>query len=333
MRTLKDNMTPTSTDNTTTTEEREPLATGFDAEALRCETLAVRIKFHWLGTSKTLSADQKARAAEPFGAVARQLTAAKKLLDTSHPAYRAVTAVRTKIKAVIENHTLPFPEPGVRLLRQSELSRFDSMLARLSCELDEAVLELDNRFEELKADARIRLGELYREEDYPQTLVGLFRVEHDYPAVEPPEYLKRISPQVYEAERRRIAARFDEAAQLAEDAFLDEFAKLIDHLTERLGSDDGKPRVFRDSAIGNLDAFFDRFGRLRSGLSRSGDLDRLVEEARQALLGNRPQRIRDNGLLRQQIAADLVRVQSQLDGLMVDRPRRNIIRPNDTKAA
>lgn len=306
---------------------------GFDADALRCETLAVRIKFHWLGTSKTLSADQKARAAEPFGAVARQLTAAKKLLDTSHPAYRAVTAVRTKIKAVIENHTLPFPETGVRLLRQSELARFDAMLERLSSELHEAVAELDSRFEELKADARIRLGELFREEDYPETLVGLFRVEHDYPAIEPPEYLRRISPHVYEAERKRIAARFDEAAQLAEDAFLEEFVKLIDHLTERLGSDDGKPRVFRDSAVNNLDQFFDRFGRLRSGLSRSGDLDRLVEEARGVLTGNRPQRIRDNQDVRQRMAADLVRVQSQLDGLMVDRPRRNIIRPNRAEAA
>ena len=302
------------------------ITTGFDAEALRCETLAVRVKFHWLGVSKTLSADQKAKAAEPFGAVAKQLTAAKKLLDTSHPAYRAVTAVRSKIKAVIEDRTLPFPEPGTRLLRRDDLADFEQTIAGLSNELDAAVRDLNDRFSELRSDAAERLGELYRDEDYPDTLTGLFRVEHDYPAIEPPEYLRRLSPTIYEAECRRIAARFDEAAQLAEDAFLEEFAKLVEHLTERLGSDDGKPRVFRDSAIGNLEQFFERFGRLRAGLSQSGELDRLVAEAREAVSGVRPQQLRDSNAVRQRISGGLLRVQSQLDGLMIDRPRRNVIR-------
>lgn len=301
---------------------------GFDAEALRCQTMAVRVKFHWLGVSKTLSPDQKARVAEPFGAVARQLTAAKKLLDTSHPAYRAVTAVRTKIKAVVDDRTLPFPEAGMYLLRRNDLGRFEVRMNQLRYELNDAVEQLDARYGELKQDAAERLGELFRDEDYPSSLLGLFRMEYEYPSVEPPEYLRRLDPAIYEAERRRIAARFDEAAQLAEAAFLEEFAKLVEHLTERLGSDDGKPRVFRDSAVENLDAFFERFGRLRSGLSKSGDLDRMVEQAKAAVSGVRPQGIRDNGQLRQQLASDLVRVQSELDGLMIDRPRRNIIRSN-----
>lgn len=310
----------------TITDEDVDDTTGFDADALRAETIAVRVKFHWLGTSKTLSREQKARAAEPFGAVAKQLTAAKRLLDTTHSAYRVVTAVRTKIKAVVENHTLPYPEAGVRLLRRSDVDGFDHVMRELTAELESAVVELDRNFDDLKRDAAARLGELYREADYPDTLVGLFRVEHDYPPVEPPEYLRRISPRVYEAERRRITARFDEAAQLAEDAFLDEFSKLIEHLTERLGHDDGKPRVFRDSAVGNLDAFFERFGRLRDGLSRTGDLDRLIADARSAVGGVTPQRVRNSTALRQQVSTELSRVQSELDGLLVDRPRRRVIR-------
>ena len=51
-----------------------------------------------------------------------------------------------------------------------------------------------------------------------------------------------------------MAARFEEAVQLAEQAFLDEFARLVEHLAERISGagDDGQPRVFRDSAVGNL---------------------------------------------------------------------------------
>ena len=48
-----------------------------------------------------------------------------------------------------------------------------------------------------------------------------------------------------------MAARFEEAVQLAEQAFLDEFARLVDHLTERITGvgDDGTPKVFRDIAV------------------------------------------------------------------------------------
>ena len=40
------------------------------------------------------------------------------------------------------------------------------------------------------------------------------------------------------------------SVQLAEQAFIEELARLVDHLTERLsGAEDGKPKVFRDSAV------------------------------------------------------------------------------------
>ena len=57
----------------------------------------------------------------------------------------------------------------------------------------------------------------------------------------------------------------EEAVQLAEQAFLDEFAKLVAHLTERItgSNEDGTPKIFRDSAIDNLCDFFERFRSLK----------------------------------------------------------------------
>ena len=64
-------------------------------------------------------------------------------------------------------------------------------------------------------------------------------------------------------ECQRVAARFDEAVQLAEQAFASELTDLVEHLTERLtGRVDGKPKVFRDSTIENLIEFFRRFRQL-----------------------------------------------------------------------
>lgn len=155
----------------------------------------------------------------------------------------------------------------------------------------------------------------------------------DFPSVEPPDYLRELNPALYEAERARVAARFDEAARLAESAFLEEFAKLVGHLSERIGGvgDDGKPKVFGDSAVNNLGDFFEKFCSLNV---RSNDqLDELVAQAQRAVRGVGAQDLRDSGDLRERVASKLSRVQSALDGLMVDRPRRRIIRPTRTSEA
>lgn len=55
-------------------------------------------------------------------------------------------------------------------------------------------------------------------------------------------------------------------------------------------------------------------------------LDGLVADAQRIVSGVEPQRLRDSSVLRQHVATELSRVQSVLDGLLVDRPRRNILR-------
>ena len=81
---------------------------------LQQDMAAVRVSFTWLGVRRALSREQKNEAAEPFGAEGQYLSAAKKLLDTRHPAFRAVTAVRGRALALWRGSSLPFPEPGVR---------------------------------------------------------------------------------------------------------------------------------------------------------------------------------------------------------------------------
>ena len=100
---------------------------------LRANSAAVRVSFSWFGTRKSLSPEQRAEAAQPFDAEGQYLSAGKKLLDTSHPAYKAVTAIRGKIRAYWQDVSLPFPEPGVRLIRRDQVEEFDSLTAR-SCE-------------------------------------------------------------------------------------------------------------------------------------------------------------------------------------------------------
>src|SRR5262245_27815149 len=95
------------------------------AQRLRMTMAAVRVAFTWFGTRKTLTPEQKAEAADAFGAEGDYLSAGKKLIDTRHPAYKAVTAVRGRLVQYWRSITLPYPEPGTRLIRQADIMGFD----------------------------------------------------------------------------------------------------------------------------------------------------------------------------------------------------------------
>ncbi|MDP6058868.1 MAG: hypothetical protein QGH33_08245 [Pirellulaceae bacterium] len=304
----------------------EPVTQASSAsQRLRTTMAAMRLSFTWFGTHKSLSPQQMAQAADTFGAEQYFFSAGKKLLDTRDPTFRAVTAIRGQASCYFRGISLPYPEPGIRLIRQSDIDELNVRMGAFKQELDDAVDTLSDRFDELKQTARERLGDLFNPNDYPLTLSGLFDMTWDFPSVEPPQYLQQLNPSLYERECSRVRSRFDEAVQLAEAAFTEELAKLVEHLSERItGEVDGRPKVFRDGVVENLHSFFERFRTLNI---RSNDqLDELVDQVQQVVRGVEPQQLRDRQSLRQQIATQLSSVQSSLDQMLVDRPRRNILR-------
>lgn len=303
-----------------------PLAHEAPAQRLRRLAAAVRVQFTWWGVHRTLTAQQKEEVGSSYAADSRFLTAGKKLIDIRHEAYRQLTSLRSRITHYWRGLTLPYVEAGVRLLRQSDVEGFVQAMEGFRTDLTTAEQELHACYEQLKADARHRLGRLFQPGDYPPALQGLFTLSWDFPNVEVPAYLQRLDPALYQQEQERVARRFEQAVELAEQAFLDEFSRLLTHLTERLGGTaDGQPRIFRDSVVGNLTTFFERFRQLN--VRSNAQLDELVERAQQIVRPLAPQELRDNRSLRQQVATQLSGVQAALDGLMVERPRRQLLRP------
>lgn len=294
-------------------------------QTLIADFRATRVSFIWFGVRKSLSAEQRAEAAETFGAEGPFVSAGKKLIDTKHKAYREVTGIRTDIRKFWHSCTLPFPEPGIRLIKEGYIPLFDAKMRKFWDALLDAVRELDDHYHELREQARQRLGRLYNSEDYPSNLNGLFQVEWEFPNVQAPDYLRELNPELYEAEQARVIGRFEEAVRLAEDAFLSEFTKLVGHLTERLSGDEsGQPKTFRDSAVGNLVEFFDRFRHL--SVRSNEQLDTLVEQVQGIVRGVTPEELRGSDSLRRTMATNLSAVSATLDGLMIDRPRRRLDR-------
>ena len=71
--------------------------------------------------------------------------------------------------------------------------------------------------------------------------------------------------------------------------------------------------------------FFERFKHLN--INSNAELDRLVEQAQRLVRGVSPQSLRDNDSLRRHISQNMARVQTEVESLLVEAPRRRIIRP------
>ncbi len=307
-----------------------PLEASTPAQRLRRTAAAVRVHFCWWGVHRTLTSQQKEEVGENYGADARFLTAGKKIIDVRHEAFRRLTSIRTRVVNFWRGLTLPYVEAGVRLIRQAEIETFVQTMQGFREELVQAEADLNAVYDQMRSDARRRLGRLYNPDDYPPEVRGLFAVEWDFPSIEPPSYLMRLNPEIYEQEQQRVAQRFEEAVRLAEQAFIAEFARLVSHLTERLANgEDGERRIFRDSVVTNLTEFFSRFRDLN--VRSNQELDQLVEQAQQLVQGVTPQDLRDNEGLRQHVAAEMSEVQAQVEEMIVERPRRQIIRANPSR--
>lgn len=317
----------------TTTFELKP------QQKLRMEAAAVAVHFAWMGLRKALNPGQKAMAAGVFGADLDYMGASKKLVDTTLPQYRELTRIRKQAKALVESMTLPYVETGVRLCRKDRLDELFARIEEFRIDLADAVVRLEAVYPEWRERSRAKLGDsggLYDPSDYPDTLIGQFDLRIEAVNTEPPEWMKNLSPEIYEQQCKLIEEKFKAAATLAETALAEEFGKLLSHLTDRLSGQDEveetddegnvtlvkKPKTFKAASVENLIDFFDKFKALN--LTGSAQLEELVEQAKGIVSGRSPKDLRDDTGMRNEIAAKLSAVGAALEGLLVDKPSRKI---------
>lgn len=124
-------------------------------------------------------------------------------------------------------------------------------------------------------------------------------------------------------EHARMQLRFQEAVELAEAAFLEQFKNLVDHMIDKMTPNpDGTKKQFREPTVANFKDFFERFQMLNVG--SSDELDQLVSQAQQLLEGVAYEDLRDSRSLRQDVLDGIERISDGIGGLIIDAPRRTI---------
>lgn len=281
-------------------------------EQTRNETIGCALSFTWLGTTAVVKGSDLVETASHFDARPNALRLSKRVLDSRHPTVRQLNRVKSGIRRDWIQSTLPYVEPGVRLMRRDRTNELAQAVRQASEVLDSLSVELEDRRREVLEQAEARLGRLFDPNDYPVNFAGCFGVELAFPNLEPPDYLRGLSPELYEREQQRIAASFEQAVATAEAQFQGQLAELVSHLRDRLAgrTEDGRPHVFRDSAVNNLREFF---GHVRSvTIRRSSDLEELLQQAEGLIEGVDTGALRQDMNYRERIAGDLAGLEEEL---------------------
>lgn len=311
----------TETENTVAPENTGVVET---ANELRQTMGAVKLSFSWLGTQRKLSEVQTKQAADTFHAATDLVTASKRLIDTKNSTYRTLTALKSQASAYWRSMTLPYPQEGVRLIKQSDVAAFEDKMREFKEQLAAAASNLQLEYESIKEAAREKLGDLFNPADYPPTLEGVFEIKWEYPPVEPPNYLMTFNPELYAQEQSRIQQRFETAVMMAEEAFAEQLQEMIAHLVERLTDEpDGTKKTFRASAVENFKEFYDNFRRMN--VRSNAQLEGLIQRANDLVAGVDVADLRKNADLRQNLSQQMNTVKTALDNLITNAPRRRVL--------
>ena len=301
------------------------------ARELNVQTTGCAIGWQWIGKTRQLTDVQKEVASRALGTNTDSLSASKRLFNTKCPEFRAMTRIKNRVNKYFTQHTLPFPQRGVRLIKRDSIEGFESFMHGEQHCLEVARELLNDEWAELVKEAKGTLGDLFDPSDYPDNLNDTFKLAWTYPTLTPPEYLRRLSGDAFRRESARVRAQFEQAVSLAEEAFTAELGDMVRHLTEvltgQVAGEDGerRPRIFRDSAVENLHEFFERFRTLNIGSSQG--LNDLVNEVQQVIGETTPQELRNSRVTREELADRMQTIARRIEEQSIVAPRRQISIP------
>ncbi len=249
------------------------------ADELKKNTIAVSMQLKKFGNTKKLDEESHAKAAGAISASTDRIKATEVIVNSKHPAYKAVTSHISKIKRSFIDQTVSYPEPTIRLMNIDKLDTFQADVDIAIADLDELVDDLNRHREEIIEDARLSLGTAFKPEYYPPTFTGLFSIEVTYPTIGPDERLKQLNPKLYEEQERRFRQQMELAISETTTALATELERIFLRISESVA----EGRTIRSNMFDPLNNFLERFEDLRLG-SRP-EIREVVEKARE-ILGN-----------------------------------------------
>ncbi|MDE3073800.1 MAG: hypothetical protein KGJ86_00090 [Chloroflexota bacterium] len=236
---------------------------------------------------------------------------------------KAIGGLFSEVRTYLESVSCPSNfKRGDYLLPIELLLEVDQRMAEFQARLKVLLGRLVDNYRAILDDERRRLLSLFNPADYPvaQEVAGRYFIRWQYLALATPTGLPEA---IAAREQAKLAEAWEEAGEGVQQLLRAELAALVGHLEERLtGTTDGKPKIFRDSAVENITEFLAKFN--PRNVTNDAEAALLAQRVRELLAGIEPQALRTDAALRERVRSGFSAVTAQLDELMVNRPKRRL---------
>jgi len=236
-----------------------------------------------------------------------------------------------KARQLLMKHALPFPLPGLFLVPKENIADVDGQLALIQQEFASKAESFSSFYEEAREEAKIVLGTLFSETDYPVNIRTKFRFDWRFLLLDVPGKASILTPEIYEREKEKFQALMEEARELSVIALREEFQEVVAHMVERLnGNGTGKPKTIKSNMVNRINEFLDSFG--DRNLFNDEQLSELVTQARTSIAGvQNTYALNYNEVLRKRFSSEMSNLKTSIDLAIEDMPRRRI-RMNEAEA-
>jgi hypothetical protein len=216
--------------------------------------------------------------------------------------------------------TLPWSDNGYRVLPAAAYMDHTEKMRELSNRFMPAVDALARQFGHLVEEAKVRLGGLFRPEDYPspEELRSKFSFETKVmPFPDADDFRVTLGDEEKERIKRQITASVEASLQVASRELWQRLYEAVSHLAERLHAykvtDDGVEHPFRDSVVTNLVKLVDVLPKLN--VTGDPDLERLAAQVRSSLFVD-PRELRKSEWARTETAKEAAEIAARMAAYM-----------------
>lgn len=216
--------------------------------------------------------------------------------------------------------TLPWDDNGFRVLPAAAYMDHVEKMQALSRRFRQAADGLASQFSTLVEQARIRLGGLFRDQDYPCTgeLRGKFSFEtRVLPLPSAGDFRVTLGDEEKARIQRQITAAIESSLQVGSRELWYRLYEAVRHMAERLSaykvSESGVEHPFRDSVVSNLMKLVEVLPKLN--ITNDAELERLAQEVKASLLVD-PKQLRQSEAVREETARAASAIAQQMAGNM-----------------
>jgi hypothetical protein len=246
----------------------------------------------------------------------RAVKVLKTVIDTTHPAYKAVKTARGKLYNVFAAETAPWSEDGWYIIKAKGYDRFTEVMREKTDAFDVAVGDFLKVYPELVDQAPDRLGDLFDADLFPsvEDCKELFSSDIEVrPVPEAGDFRVAMSADDKQKITAQIQRNNDKRVSEVTTKCFDRAYSVVSNMVEQLEAfdPDKKGAKLYDSLVGNVRDIAELLPSLNVG--DDPRLEQLAKEIGQRLTEADTDTLKTDEGKRKEVAADAREIMNQID--------------------